>query len=58
MDFSKYSLIACVFMFPVIASAEAAISHIGSRKVRIQKGTANFRSPDFVDDYMVRIVRQ
>jgi hypothetical protein len=30
----------------------------GSRTVRIRKGTTNFRSQDFVDDYMVRIVRQ
>jgi hypothetical protein len=29
----------------------------GSRTVRIRKGTANFRSPDFVDDYVVRITR-
>jgi len=30
----------------------------GSRTVRIRKGTVNFRSPDFVDDYVVRIVHQ
>jgi hypothetical protein len=30
----------------------------GSRAVRIRNKTANFRTPDFVDDYVVRIVRQ
>ena len=29
----------------------------GSRTVRIRKGTTNFRSQDFVDDYVVRITR-
>jgi hypothetical protein len=29
----------------------------GTRTVRIRKGMVNFRTPDFVDDYVVRIVR-
>jgi len=29
----------------------------GSRTVRVRKGTVNFRTPDFVDDYVVRIIR-
>ncbi len=28
----------------------------GSRKIRVREGTTNFRTPNFVDDYVVHIL--